>query len=587
MDSIRQWLLHLGHVLRISGRTLAYGRQPDYDSCGFYAMNMIAHALVGDTLLSRNNAAVGRARFFNDIAAYYLYQLKDCDQKKVSELDMAASTVQEDALDCFSITSLATACALPLPEIPDALSSVPSDQSSPSIPFLSLPPPSSALSSPVSVSLLELDQKGDPEPTSSPRPPSPVTCSPADDDMAKESTDPKPAVANIFKLGFRDLGKGPVKAQKKKRKAEDDIDDGKLTKFTRPAGQSKSAVNDREALAAAKSGTFIISRKREQSWQEKILLIDPAAEFIPDNVIDVICSACRAKVRQKTVYNTSNFSAHFLNPKKCKPKKNTSRTLHQFASADAWSTRQPASSSSKPFAPKVREEYCPGLSELDNVRVLKYLGRTMVCGGGARSIVMISKEMFGVTFSKLKKKQKRKVLEAQIDEHRWRNDHRRKRVFSTKCAQRVTVSGAARILPCRECRGLFGDHNFQRTLSKNGCSDENARFINHKFRLDITLSDQYARCAGLTELLQSGNAEPFLAYARGVASGKYRDNRILSGLMESVVQTEERSLRGKGNQNFKWPAEWDNFMHVASIKSTAAYNHLSKVLPARSKRSHQ
>jgi hypothetical protein len=83
---------------------------------------------------------------------------------------------------------------------------------------------------------------------------------------------------------------------------------------------------------------------------------------------------------------------------------------------------------------------CPGITRENDARVATYLKRTGVLGGGARSVKVIASEMFQKLFSKLGRKRKQAVLDAQQHEQKWRNDHAAVRVFAIVCKKTVTDS---------------------------------------------------------------------------------------------------------------------------------------------------
>ncbi|KAK7684416.1 hypothetical protein QCA50_012363 [Cerrena zonata] len=114
---------------------------------------------------------------------------------------------------------------------------------------------------------------------------------------------------------------------------------------------------------------------------------------------------------------------------------------------------------------------------------------------------------------------------------------------------------------------------------------DDLKYLNDFYK-DPVLARQFAASLGLKSLLEDKTSRsPFVQYAVGVAEGKYVDDKILSGLIQSMVMKLERERSGKGMQNFKWPSEYDHLLHLIEIESPRAYKILSQYLPGRSQRS--
>ncbi|KAJ7847919.1 hypothetical protein B0H14DRAFT_2270593, partial [Mycena olivaceomarginata] len=93
---------------------------------------------------------------------------------------------------------------------------------------------------------------------------------------------------------------------------------------------------------------------------------------------------------------------------------------------------------------------CPGITAGICPRLPAYLRRAGASGGGARSITVIARELFGRLFKRLKDQDKATVADTQRHEWKWVNDHPKQRVFSTTCKKEVLAAGTdgSRILPC-------------------------------------------------------------------------------------------------------------------------------------------
>ncbi len=72
-----------------------------------------------------------------------------------------------------------------------------------------------------------------------------------------------------------------------------------------------------------------------------------------------------------------------------------------------------------------------------------------------------------------------------------------------------------------------------------------------------------------------------LRYIEHVINGDFKDDTIFCGLVEAMVIGKERQMQGKGMQNFKYLAEYDQFMHSMHDLSPRAYRTFSAQFKAR------
>ncbi|KAI0072552.1 hypothetical protein K474DRAFT_1559378, partial [Panus rudis PR-1116 ss-1] len=142
---------------------------------------------------------------------------------------------------------------------------------------------------------------------------------------------------------------------------------------------------------------------------------------------------------------------------------------------------------------------------------------------------------------------------------------------------------------CLVCKQVLFNKHFRRLAKRASPPKDRYKYVNHLYH-DPALGEHFAKCLGLQDILNEdkhskSHLSPFVRYAQGVASGKYKDNRILAGLLQSVMIREEKLYRNVGMQNIHWPQEWDHFLHAIAIESPQAYRLLQRYLPARSQRS--
>ncbi|KAJ7839111.1 hypothetical protein B0H14DRAFT_3458876 [Mycena olivaceomarginata] len=80
-----------------------------------------------------------------------------------------------------------------------------------------------------------------------------------------------------------------------------------------------------------------------------------------------------------------------------------------------------------------------------------------------------------------------------------------------------------------------------------------------------------ARYKGLEEVFnEDGTLGVFARFARGVGEGRYKDNQVLLGLVETMQLATERRIRGVGMQNFKYPPafrEWGALIRMCSPRT--------------------
>ncbi|PPQ87311.1 hypothetical protein CVT25_002061 [Psilocybe cyanescens] len=193
---------------------------------------------------------------------------------------------------------------------------------------------------------------------------------------------------------------------------------------------------------------------------------------------------------------------------------------------------------------------CPGLTEADNPNVVQYLKRTGALGGGGRSLPIIAKDLFNRLFSKLAiKKNRQKVVDIQIHEWKWRNDHANLLVFSTSCqADQSAIS--KRPKPCSDCHIVLQSKAFKNAICRPIPSDKNIIFVNRRFRNPL-LGQIFARTVGVREIIED----------EGALSGKY-NNQVFNGLLEAMVTKYEKEEHGVHMQNFYYAPAWEEMCHI-------------------------
>ena len=247
-----------------------------------------------------------------------------------------------------------------------------------------------------------------------------------------------------------------------------------------------------------KKGEFIPKPANLARWKKKLIEIDPGC--LPDEKTAkrVRHSVCGRWVALKDVYDTVRFKDHIH--KQCHKRPPTATA--QMPEVSQWESKfnitlgEPRKQS--------RSQPCPGLTERDDNRIPIYLGRTSAIGGGARSITRIALERFKKLYRKLSKTKKKEVLDVQMHEHRWINDHFNGRVFSHLCLKSVSGidSFDDRVHPCSNCGSLLHDAQFKRALNKPVPKDRNIKYLNKRWLPSDKLISLYARVVGLKEIIE-------------------------------------------------------------------------------------
>ena len=589
--------------------SLPHARQKDLKSCGLYAINSIEHALFGDPLLLPSEVVSYRVRWFSSLANAHMSRPQVRIADLIEPITRLEEAVNRDPLthDDGQRTGLpATVSSTYTSEDDDIL---PGDQAS------SVYGSSSSQASLVGyLDQMEVDvdegMAGHTEASATQSslalPPDDGRTSPSVLSSTSSKVSLRSFVRSISpKLATRTrkvvdavvggLGsllkrkdalvvddERPVKRVKKPPSAKKPMD-------PKPAGTSRSAIHERETRAKIKNGDFDIVPGKFDRFKRLCLEIDSGAQFDEKNPSKVWCSKCGAWKNVYIAYSLANFKKH---RKECKGK-GRMVALTQMAAQQGW-TRGPTVS----VAVKTETVPCPGITEKDDRRIRVYHQRSRAVGGGGKSITKIAKEKFQKVYSVLSKEEKKIVQDVQRKGHKWRNVHQTGHVYSTKCRENVRVEVRQDIAaggtsstkltsrkPCAPCNALLTDPDFIRILKKKLPLSRNFIYTN-KLYCDPELDRIYSKYTGLKELVdEDKETSPLLRYALGVASGKYSDDKLLAGLVQTVALKEEKEQRNVGMQNFQWPSEYSHFLHAIEIESPRAYRTLKRYLPARTQRS--
>lgn len=267
----------------------------------------------------------------------------------------------------------------------------------------------------------------------------------------------------------------------------DDTTRGKQT------SSKAGSIRPKDTAARSKTAAKTVDPHRFAVFRGKLHSIDPYAEVSEKTPRLVHCSACKAEVVMRTLYDVKYFKTH-RNRAKCLKMQKTglvNPTIRQ------WFSKQ----SSRNSTPSVSVP-CPGLTRESDPKIANYLARTATLGGGAPSRPALAKAMFGITWSQLTRKQQASVIRKETTLYAWRNQRSLGAVFSTSCADNVSVrSLTVEPEPCFSCTRLRALSSFRTQLLRPMPDDANMKYVPKSWR-DETLGNLYLKYHGLRNLVE-------------------------------------------------------------------------------------
>ncbi|KAF9231491.1 hypothetical protein BU15DRAFT_82327 [Melanogaster broomeanus] len=337
-------------------------------------------------------------------------------------------------------------------------------------------------------------------------------------------------------------------------------------------GISQSAQSERQLRIAATAGNLNINPKKQKSYENTCQGWDRQARFDYLEGWKACHSCCGKWIKQKAPYNTTRFGDHV---QKCKAKAASMLTSFGFMtnskSVDPWTkTRNKKVIASTPIVLP-----CLGITEFMEPRISQYIYHTGASGGGARTLHVLARELYGDEYYLLQESQKIQVQTIHHHEKTWTIDRVQQRVFSTKCMK--TISSSVSPPLCLECHNVFHSKAFKNVLRVPTPADKNYKYLNSQYRPD-SAGHVFAKTQGLHELIHNQDAKNSVCirYAIGVLEGKYSGTDIFTGMMEAMVQASERHQRGVGHQNFKYSPALEQFAHMCAIISPEVYRFMKK-----------
>lgn len=223
-------------------------------------------------------------------------------------------------------------------------------------------------------------------------------------------------------------------------------------------------------------------------------LADPYAEFFSDDLSAVRCSRCKLKLRMDQPNQIKGWKCH-RESHSCRKHGSSTPPITVFTVPVKPRTSIPVSLINTP---------CPGLQSSDDERILSYLQRTSVSGGGAKPRCVLCEMLFGkhVTLSDLSSHQATEVQRMERVTFLWTNVHSTLSVHSTSCHGIIQVVETQLTRPCVACRELLEVKSFINAISRPTPNPKNVKFTPHVITTPL-VQDIVKRQLGIGELLTS------------------------------------------------------------------------------------
>ncbi|KAF4621774.1 hypothetical protein D9613_012142 [Agrocybe pediades] len=404
IEFLQGWLKQaFGKRFKNQGNILPHAVQNDSFSCPIITVNTITHAVLNEPLWSAEDAKEARLKWFNRLASAH------CNYQKEPIARLEASKDQESVLPPLRSEKLGLTFILNnYPQLPH--STVTYNDNQPDDSFYMSDESDDELQGNGFTPVVD-DQTS--------------TVNESVDGPSKSpATSPTLVTTPPSKLiGIKQLRKVSLSEEDGSESDSGNShvsEDERRTKFIRAGeGTSHSAVASRKLRDSVSQGSFQANERRMLTWKEKILEGDDAAQFDPDKVRRVRHSKCRKWIIVKEPYDTVRWKDHL---KGCKIKGKLQSLFTMGFSKVAKTKETTIVEEVRPPPPTQPQVPCPGISDVDNPKISRYLRRTGALGDGSRSLPVIAKQLFKKLFSRIVNEDHRKqVLDTQMHEQiEWR-----------------------------------------------------------------------------------------------------------------------------------------------------------------------
>jgi hypothetical protein len=308
--------------------------------------------------------------------------------------------------------------------------------------------------------------------------------------------------------------------------------------------KSKSATESQRLRKAMKDGTHVAKEESLAAWKVKLKAADRRVAFDRTRMWSGRCSNCRKWIAAKEAGDSTRFRQHRtdclrkLARGKAPALKDVPPITHFFAPASTTqSTHQPTPQPIPQPTPRPSRQRA---NQKTHPRAMPWAHRT----GGLphpplpdsclrlwRWVACTACHFAG----KLKKlKHINAVIETQLHEQKWLNDHRGLRVVSTMCEKEVVESASGERYPCISCANVYASHAFKVAINKKRTNNpKKLKFTPHRHRQGL-VGRLFARYEGLEEVLRAENASsPCIRVAKAYLDGKLKGKEVLGGLQLS------------------------------------------------------
>jgi len=278
---------------------------------------------------------------------------------------------------------------------------------------------------------------------------------------------------------------------------------------TKVPGNSWAYQKSLRQKVATDAANFIPKKCHLQRFQEKICSDDPHAEFDPNNLLHVCCSACAEWIQMRVPYDCKHWKRH-RTTQKCQQRQSSKLVTKSLQTFYTPSTCPPATSTLHHVTEQQSSDSstllpCPGLQASTDEAICRYLQRLSVLGGGAPSWAIIAHKLFpdlpDHSWGALDDTQQDMVLNYEQASFRWVNRHGLGTVFSTDCKTMSPTTDAGVPTPCTSCVELRKLHTLQTVLNRKIPDEKNMKYVPKGYRCQ-ELGSIYLKYHGIHKLIE-------------------------------------------------------------------------------------
>ena len=226
---------------------------------------------------------------------------------------------------------------------------------------------------------------------------------------------------------------------------------------------------------------------------------DPYAEFFNDDLFAVRCSRCKIKLHMERLNEVKSWKRHRLSPS-CRKHGSSIPPITLYTIPITHNSVK---------KDLLIETPCPGLQSSDDERILSYLQRTSVSGGGSKPRYVLCKNLFGkhVALCDLSPSQMREVQQRERLTYAWINVHSTLSIHAASCLGAIRVLESESqfgngIRPCLPCEELLSLKVFINAISRPIPDPNNVKFTPHSITSTV-VQDIVKWQLGISNLISS------------------------------------------------------------------------------------